>query len=445
MSRPSDPRPEQLLAEVDGLLARSRRLVKRDATERAATWRRLEARLGRRPTPKGLVIRWPRVGIAAAAVAALSAAGVTVGRGQHWSAMVRSRMAVLDPHLAPAAAKAPPVSSGSWRTGWQETDLGFNGKLIAAPEARFRLPSDATSAAGPYVIALERGEICVQVAHRDPVTQGPFMVETSQLRAVAVGTRFCVFAGSDAAASWVMVEEGKVRVERGSDQSRLAEAGMVVHAGELQAPTASPPSPVPSPLRHVPAPLSSTSGFSCPLAPRNRRDACLWRKTNGTGLSAQNALYLLGAEADRDQQPGRALAIWQSYVRRFPNGILGAEAAFNAFEDLLGEKRFDEALVTADDLLAHHAGFARAGEVRLRRGELLRTTFGRPQEALVEYRRILSGESRDLLREDALFGIGLCEEQLGDRGVAQATWEAYLREFPSGRYRAEVRAHRPAN
>jgi TolA-binding protein len=447
--RPLDPEEEPLSAEVDGLLARSRRLVERSASSRQATWQQLEARLAasseRHPAARRAVaIHWSRLGLATAAVLALAQLAVGIGGGHHLRAVLPAPRALPHTPGTTPTAEAPPPSS-SWPTGWQERDLGSNGQLVAAPLARFRLPEGSASTGAPYVIALDQGEVCVQVAHRDAVSQGPFVVETPLLRAIAVGTRFCVFAGGDADGSWVMVEEGRVRVERRAGEGRLVEAGGVVNLGELRGPGSPAPGVAAPPVASVPRRVRHALGRSCPSSPAAQREACLWSKTGGAGLAAQNALYLLGIEADRQRQPGRALAIWRSYLQRFPNGILSAEASFSAFEDLLEEGRFQDALAAADDLLAHHGSFVRAGEVSLRRAELLGNELGRPQEARAEYQRLLARESRDVLRDDALYGLGLCQERLRDRGAAKVTWEAYLREFPAGRHSAEVRAHQQGN
>jgi len=449
MSDPSDRRSRDLAtAEVDGLLARSRRLLERDAPRREATWRRLASRLeGRHSSGPALAVRWWRLGLAASAVAAvLSFVGfgfITRLSGDPSRGLSPTPRAVQGAHPAPLMAQAGATHADA-QPEWQEQALGLNGSLTVAPLARFRLPDDSAPAGAPYVITLDQGEVCAQVAHRDPVTQGPFVVQAPLLRAIAVGTRFCVFAGPDAASSWVMVEEGRVRVEGRSGESRLVEAGTLVHGVELQAPSVQAglvAPPAPATAARLTHPVGSACGSSSP----GKRDACLWRKASGEGLAAQNALYLLGSEAERDQESGRALAIWRSYLLRFPDGILAAEASFNAFGDLLRERHFEEALGTVDDLLLHHASFVRAGEARLRRADLLRNELDRPLAAREEYQRILAGEARDVLRDDALYGLGRCQEELHHEGAAQSAWNVYLREFPAGKHRAEVLTRRHAD
>ena len=87
----------------------------------------------------------------------------------------------------------------------------------------------------------------------------------------------------------------------------------------------------------------------------------------------------------------------------------------------------------------------RAGEARLRRAELLGNELGRPLEAREEYQRILAGEPRDVLKDEALYRLGRCLEQLRDTAAAQAAWKAYLDEFPAGKHRAEVVSRRHAD
>jgi hypothetical protein len=341
------------------------------------------------------------------------------------------------------------AESRATRDGWKETEIRAVGHLYAAPNAAFHLPSEsAREKESSYTVLLDSGELCAQVSHRDVATQGPFVVQAPAMRAVVVGTRFCVFAGSTLADSWVMVEEGKVRVERAGGASTLAGPGAVVHAlGESASMMEEAPgeesavvdAPTAAALRKHGAHLGAPGApRRCAEGPPRAREECLWRQAGGAGLAAQNALYLLGVMA-RDQHDGAAaLAIWHTYEHRFPAGALAAETEWNVFDELIVEHRYDEALAASQDFVERHGNFFRAGELQLRRAELLAEAVGRPQEAEAEYRRMLSRESRAALRDEALFGLARCLQRLNRTAEARAEFERYQSEFPRGKHRAEV-------
>lgn len=73
---------------------------------------------------------------------------------------------------------------------------------------------------GSVAIRLDRGRATFHVDHRKP--DESFAVDAGECRVRVVGTVFTV--GKDSASSWVEVEEGRIRYERGA-YSRLVDAG----------------------------------------------------------------------------------------------------------------------------------------------------------------------------------------------------------------------------
>jgi hypothetical protein len=403
-------------AVAEEVLSQPLELSERPASVRADTWHRLR-RSALEPQVRRSPMRWRWIG-AAGALAGLVAVVFAIEGG-------------LRPNGAPSA---PVVARHDWPDGWIEVDLGVVGRLFVAPEASFRLPEPTPLPESEYVVDLDRGVLCAEVSHRDPALQGPFIVQSAALRATAVGTRFCVLAGVSPDDSWVMVEEGRVRVERMGEPTMLAGIGSLVR-GRDHPRALDPPQPAraerPSAARVASECLSSRSKVA--------EENCLWRRAGRADLGAQNALYLLGALArDEDHDGPAALSIWQTYLQRFPRGALVAETRWAMFDELVDERRYPEAIRMSEDFLREAPTYFRLGELETRRGDLLAGTLDRPSDAEQAYRHALAIESRPFLREKALFSLGSCQEKLGEAAEARATWELYLREFPQGIHAGEV-------
>jgi hypothetical protein len=430
MSKLPPDRPEVLDAEAaaDALFGMSQEIADRPASVKADSWHKVRSHVLGEQAPRGSHPRLAQWTLAALIGGTLALGAILASLGTQPLGAFRHRAASPATPVA-TAASAPPTPIND---GWREVDLGPTGRLFVAPGAAFRLPAPQPSEDEDYVVFLDGGEICAEVAHRDPATQGPFLVQAPGLRAVAVGTRFCVFAAAAPDSSWVMVEEGQVRVERINAGHALVGAGGVIHAGDRELLATVETSRANRPARN-------RVKSECPPAPLSAKEECLWRQTGGEDLAAQNALYLLGSIARDEEHDGRsALSIWQTYLHRFPEGVLAAETMWAIFNQLVAEHRLEDALSASDDFLATFPRFFRAGEIELKRGDLLREELLKPREAAESYEHVLAHESRPLLRDDALFGLGLCQEKLGQASSARASWTLYLRQFPQGLHRAEV-------
>ncbi len=429
---PEDPVGLGLDAEAmaEELLTQPMALEERAASVRADTWHRLRRSAleldGRRAAPKPIV-SWSRVGVVGL-VACFALLAFVLVRG----AWLR---------LAPSEVNPSADQPRGEADGWTEFDLGTVGRLFVAPGASYRLPPSATPDDSEYRVDLDRGEVCAQVAHRDPVRQGPFVVQTATLRAVAIGTRFCVFAAATAEESWVIVEEGRVRVERGGEPNVMAGPGSLVRGSDRAAASGAQPestSPATPPSNAV-QPGARRVATECVSGSRAAQENCLWRHASRSDLGAQNALYLLGAMSRDEAHDGPgALSIWQIYLQRFPRGVLVDETRWAIFDELVDERKYDEAVALSDDFRRASPTYFRLGELDIKRGDLLSGQLDRPREAEQAYRDALGVESRPFLREKARFALGSCQERLGDRPGARASWEVYLQEFPQGAHATEV-------
>lgn len=216
------------------------------------------------------------------------------------------------------------------------------------------------------------------------------------------------------------------------------------------------PSPLPpsrEPAEHKPTPPSSSgpSGSSASTAPAEedclaharagdprRAATCFSVRANGSGLSAQVALYELSRlQRDALGEPAAALSSLTSYLERFPNGSLNGEARFSRLELLARLGRTAEALSASTEFLRSRAGQERAAEVHLFRGNLLLKGAGSAAVAAAEYRAALAAPGR--VGDDAAYRLAVALESSGAKADALAAYERYLQR-PGGRHRSAASA-----
>jgi ferric-dicitrate binding protein FerR (iron transport regulator) len=159
----------------------------------------------------------------------------------------------------------------------------------------------------------------------------------------------------------------------------------------------------------------------------------------GTGPSAENASYEIGKVLNEKLgQPANAVAAWRHYRSANPDGILRVEADVSIIETLARIGDTDEALSEANDFLRRRPDSERRGEIARVAGDLYRAR-GDCRHALGAYQLALgASRPRDAV-EAATFHRADCLARLGDAGGAEAA-RAYLRAYPSGRFRSEAAA-----
>jgi transmembrane sensor len=231
--------------------------------------------------------------------------------------------------------------------------------------------------------AIERGTVDLAVPHQPPgwrfsVTAGPYVV-------TVVGTKFKVEVGGRSVG--VQVSEGVVEVWRGAHSTRLVAGDawhgpLVPDSASGQAPLVMPPAaPAERPRPAAEVPTVVQAAAARPLGPPNRslQDAesalqsgdtaraleILNRVAQGMGPAAENAAYELARVTRYNLgRPRQAVALWDKYRNRFPNGLLRTEADLSIVETLsqMGEVR--AALVEADAFIVRHPTSERRAEIR---------------------------------------------------------------------------------
>jgi len=155
------------------------------------------------------------------------------------------------------------------------------------------------------------------------------------------------------------------------------------------------------------------------------------------GPAGENAAYELGKILrDRLGQPANAVAAWRRYRADHPNGVLRVEADVSIVETLVHAGDTSGALAEANDFVRNHPDSERRAEIARVAGDLYRAR-GDYKRAAAAYQIALSSPLVRDAAEPATFHRAECLMRLGDpNGVETA--RAYLRRWPSGRFRSEA-------
>jgi tetratricopeptide (TPR) repeat protein len=336
---------------------------------------------------------------------------------------------------------------------------------------------------------VEQGEVRFSVPHRTP--GHPFVVRADRFRVIVIGTKFGVAVrpandltqnprtGSEpptlSAGVDVDVDEGVVEVW---DDVRLArlQPGERWHGAvtTAPAPVAVPPATeiAPEPVRNA-APARRTgrttrtvamtaSSGAGPISRPGATDAApaelpaaaraalaagdparalqIYRSVaQKTGPAAENAAYEIGKVLnERMGQPAGAVAAWRRYRSDYPDGMLRVEADVSIVETLARSGETDDALTEAVDFLRRHPDSERRAEIARLAGDLFRAR-GDYRRAVATYDKALAASRARDITEAATFHRASCLVRLGDTTGPDAV-RAYLRSFPSGKFRNDAQA-----
>jgi hypothetical protein len=193
--------------------------------------------------------------------------------------------------------------------GWQRYTKP---ELSASPEARVEMRD------GNTVLAWGRLEI---------TTSRPMSLTTPHLEDLTVSGR--VAADVDAATTRIDVYEGVAQVRIGSElvELRAGQSGVWPTTPAL-----------PASLRE----LTSPAPGACDERPEAERLDCLVASSNGTGLSAQVALFQRASMPGLD--PDAAQLLWRESLVRFPAGVLHPEVRLSLLRQLVEARQFDAAV-----------------------------------------------------------------------------------------------------
>jgi tetratricopeptide (TPR) repeat protein len=205
--------------------------------------------------------------------------------------------------------------------------------------------------------------------------------------------------------------------------------GEIVHA--VEAPPSESPPPTGDPTAIARAALASGD---------TTRALQLYRALAGkSGPAAENAAYEIGKIlGDKLGQPAAAVAAWRRYRSEYPQGLLRIEADVSIIETLARSGETDDALAEAADFLRRHPDSERRGEIARVAGDLYRAR-GDCRRAVGAYQIAIGAARTRDVSEAAAFHRAECLVRLGDSGGPDAA-RAYLRSYPSGRFRSEATA-----
>ena len=130
----------------------------------------------------------------------------------------------------------------------------------------------------------------------------------------------------------------------------------------------------------------------------------------------------------RDHNAKAALAALDTYLGRYPHGVLYHEARLARLDALLLLQRTDEALAALETLPLDSG--RRSTELQVVRAELrARTNCARAEE---DYSASLTHSPDAVLLERILYGRGACRTKLGNESGAAEDLRRYLERFPNG-------------
>jgi outer membrane protein assembly factor BamD (BamD/ComL family) len=174
-----------------------------------------------------------------------------------------------------------------------------------------------------------------------------------------------------------------------------------------------------------------------------RRALAMYRRMLAAGGPlAEIAQYEIGVIEDEDLRDTRqAVATWDRYRSRHPNGLLRVEADLSVIEALteLGDQA--RALGEAREFLRRHPDSERRSEVARVAGDLARQR-GDCAGAVALYDLVLSTRTSTTAdSDDASFHRAACQARSGDPAVRQRASTGlrdYLKRFPLGRHAGEA-------
>ena len=291
---------------------------------------------------------------------------------------------------------------------------------------------------------LRRGEVRFSVA---PVSDAQkFSVRVASYRVVVAGARFVVKAQAQSVT--IAVEDGEAEIWNGSHVVRIgsgetwssdaaehdARRAGLSRAAQGKAPALAPGATAEDNQQDR-EDLAAARAARAAADPR-RALAIYEQLATRSGPAAENALYEIGGiYHDQLKQPTKAVAAWDRYRSRYPNGLLRAEADLSVIDTLEtsqnpadGSRTLSEALA----FLKRYPHSERRAEVARVAGDIYR---GRDncRAALDFYRAVPSSKASSDDADDASFGQAACLYALRDDGASSAL-RGYLAQNPRGRH-----------
>ncbi|HVZ71545.1 MAG TPA: FecR domain-containing protein [Polyangia bacterium] len=293
---------------------------------------------------------------------------------------------------------------------------------------------------------LRKGEVRFSVAAPSTNAQNSnapkFLVTVASYHVVVASSRFDVsrfVVKSQAQTVTVTVEDGLAEIE---DNGRVVRIGSGETwssvAGGTHAHHAAKPTRVATPTPMEGPSVAGEQDRQDLAAARAATDPLLalslYEKlaTRG-GAVAENAMYEIGGlYHDRLTQPAKAVAAWDRYRTRYPNGLLRAEADLSVIDTLVSLGDEKRTLGEALAFLKRYPHSERRGEIARVVGDLYRG--GGKCGAALEFYRVAQGATVGADdADDAAFGQAACLYSMRDEG-ADAALRGYLDTNPRGRH-----------
>jgi len=158
-------------------------------------------------------------------------------------------------------------------------------------------------------------------------------------------------------------------------------------------------------------------------------------------LSADNQLWeaILIRSRDISDFPGAAASI-KKYLTRFPNGQWREEALLKHAEVRYALRQIDSAVASYKNFIVSYPQSSSIDRALYHLAHIESHEIGDCSSAAGHYSYIATNIPGSPLVEDATFWYADCMERVGDKKVARATYEKYLKTYPEGRWAASATA-----
>ena len=152
-----------------------------------------------------------------------------------------------------------------------------------------------------------------------------------------------------------------------------------------------------------------------------------------TAAPAETTTYSTAEERDAKvvEQADQLLA-------RYGSSKVASKALYYKALALSGQNKQEEAAKVLDEFLRRFPDDFLAPMARYQFGKV-RQVQGSPAEALIQFQALVEDRRGFFPREEALLAVGRCQEAMGKKSEAIATYKKIVSDFPNSEYEAEAK------
>jgi TolA-binding protein len=139
-----------------------------------------------------------------------------------------------------------------------------------------------------------------------------------------------------------------------------------------------------------------------------------------------------------EERARKVVALADEILKQGGPGTAGMTAQLYKGSALADLGKADEAAAALDEVVRKDPQGVLGGSARMRLARL-RETQGRPADALTLYEAIAADGSGIMPPEEGLLGAARCQEALGQKDAAAASYKSLIEKYPDSEYATEAR------